>query len=193
MHQDIRALRSLGLSGLVSRQVQRVFLPHALVMTVMGHSLWRPESDFSALLSDYFQAAFGPDGAQAQHYLEALGELLDLTWLQAGAHHQPIPSDLAERVEKARQVIRRFAEIIEHNHGLHEPAQARSWEYLGWHSQILQCFCGLLQARAEQKPAEVVGWWHCLRDFIQENEMPLQPVLDAAAFLATYQHLENSA
>lgn len=50
-------------------------------------------SDFSALLSDYFQAAFGPDGAQAQHYLEALGELLDLTWLQAGARrHLPHPT-----------------------------------------------------------------------------------------------------
>jgi len=191
LHQDICALRGLGLAGLVSRQVQRVFLPHSLAMTVMGRTLWNPESDFSELVADYFSAAFGPDGHQAQAFLEAMGQLLDLTWLQAGAQ-QLQPADLAGRVEKARLVIRHFAEIIEHNHGRSEPAQARSWEYLGWHSQILQCFCGLLQACVENVPDEVVGWWHCLRDFIQENELPLQPVLDVAAFIATYQHLESA-
>jgi len=49
-----------------------------------------------------------------------------------------------------------------------------------------------LQACVENVPDEVVGWWHCLRDFIQENELPLQPVLDVAAFIATYQHLESA-
>jgi hypothetical protein len=49
LHDDIRKLRMVGLSGMISDQSQRAFSPHGLGMYVMARTLWDEFSNFDDL------------------------------------------------------------------------------------------------------------------------------------------------
>jgi hypothetical protein len=166
---------------MLSCQVQRVFLPTGLGMTVMGRTLWDDTLDFDALADDYFRSAFGADGALAFRYIEALAAPFD--WLalrRMDAAPNPAEAGIETRLSA---LAAEFAPVIERNRALPQPAQALSWEYLGWHTQIVLGFARIASAKAQGDLEKVVEAWQALRKFLQEHEPTLQPVLDVWALI----------
>jgi hypothetical protein len=176
MHAEIRELRAHRLNGMLSCQVQRVFLPSGLAMTVMGRTLWDDSVDFDALAADYFGAAFGEDGARCHAYLAALAEPFDWLGLR---EKPPAPGGARPRVrERVAAAVEAFAPVVERNRSHPHPTVARSWEYLHWHSKIVALFAGMADAHAAGDLAGKKAAWAEVRSFLQENEPRLQPVLD---------------
>lgn len=59
IHDDVRALKDLGLNGMVSCQIQKAFMPHGLGIYAMGRTLENSDVDFDRLRKEYLSAAFG--------------------------------------------------------------------------------------------------------------------------------------
>jgi hypothetical protein len=72
LHQDLVQLRTIGLNGYMSCQVQRAFFPTGLGMVVMGSTLWNSDLPFDVLAEEYYRDAFGEDGPACRAYLESL-------------------------------------------------------------------------------------------------------------------------
>lgn len=179
--QDVRNLKHLGLNGLVSCQMQRVFFPTGLGMTALGRALWDDQLDFDALTVDYFASAFGEDGARAREYLEALSGLQDRVRL---GEREVMVAPAA--LKGALETIDYFAPIIDKNLSLAEPCHTRSWYYLMLHARIMRLFLNMLSARADGQDAQAVDLWAELKRFVQENEDALQPVFDVYEFVDRY-------
>lgn len=187
VYEDVRELRKLGLNGMVSCQLQRVFFPTGLGMYSMARTLWDETLDFDFLAQDYFASAFGKDGGRAQAYLGRLGEALDLGWLK-----QMGPADeVSAGCRAALQIIRRFLPVIRRNLQAPHACHARSWQYLYVHAQTTRRLAKILLAKAQGRPQQAGRDWAALKQFVCEHEDEVQPVLDVWGFVEAYEKLVN--
>lgn len=189
LHQDIRSLHQLGLNGLVSCQVQRIFFPTGLGMYVMGQTLWSDRPAFEHLAADYCAAAFGEKGGVVLDYLVQLSALLDFSALR-----QPeaaiSPATLAN-AEQAKLMMTGFALEISRHLDDPQPVQAQSWYYLQMHAGLVERMLAILAARAAGDTAGVRRLWLELKQHLQQAEDDLQPVLDVWSFIESYKQLEK--
>ena len=85
LHKDMANLDKIGLNGMVSCQVQRVFFPTGLPMYAMAKALWDKTSEFEAVAGEYFLAAFGAEAEAVSLYLRTLSEMF---YQRAGGHKE---------------------------------------------------------------------------------------------------------
>jgi hypothetical protein len=182
---DIKNLKQLGLNGLVSCQLQRIFFPTGLAMYVMGRTLWDDTLLFDDLLDDYFSASFGPDWQLSKRYLLSLSEMQDIVPILE--KDLSVDPQAAARLEQGLLVIQQFAPVIERNLHLPERSQALSWFYLKIHAELMQRFLYMLSARSSGKKAEAVQYWNGIKTFVREKEGDIQPVFDVYAFISTFE------
>lgn len=184
LHEDVRELKNLGLNGMVSCQLQRVFFPTGLGMVAMARTLWDEAVEFDALAQDYFTGAFGPQGVRCQAYLMKLAELIDFAWLEK---MEPVPADeVAARCRSALAEITRFMPVIRRYLWQESICHARSWQYLYLHAQVARRLVKILLAKARGQAKQTMRSWQLLKEFVCQREDELQPVLDVWAFVSAY-------
>lgn len=182
LFEDIRNLRTLGLNGYVSCQFLRQFFPTGLSMYVLGRALWDESVTFEALADDYYTAAFGPDAAACRAYLEGLASLQDVVPLnEKVARPEALPV-----VQAARQHLNAIVPVLERNLDLPEATQARSWQILAAHSQLLRVYLDLLEARAVGDFDLAGSHWQAMKDLAWTLEEDLQSELDVYGLVHHY-------
>jgi hypothetical protein len=181
---DIQKYPELGLNGLVSCQMQRVFFPTGLAMYTMGHNLWKRDVNYSELEQEYDAAAFGADAEKARTYLDQIARLQDLVRL--GEKGTLIEPGALDALRQALDVIEETLPIIRRNIELPDICQARSWFYLDQHAAISAQFIQALLAVAQGDHARALRAWESLRAYVQSHESELQPVFDVCLFVNLY-------
>lgn len=181
LHQDMRDLRGLGLNGMVSCQVLRVFWPTGLPMTAMAEALWDAGSDWEQVKRDYFAAAYGEDAAWVETYLAGLeGVLYDLP-----AHEKPILN--AQQPERARAICdyldRHADELTARHKRATGPVYRESLALLVHHLQCLKRLAGIVTGDQESAAA---------RDWLLRSERRVHPFLDVPFLLGQHKHLIDS-
>lgn len=179
--QDVRGLRDLRLNGLSSCQVQRAFFPTGLPMTVMARTLWDRDLSFDEIARDYFDSAFGPDGAACREYMARLTGLFDPVYMRG--EQTVVDPEAAERLSRIPAAVREFLPTIERNTSNENPCRAKSWEYLRYHAEICTMLSKALEARARDDREAAAAEWERTKRYVQENEPFLHPVLDVWIFV----------
>ncbi|MHB1002134.1 MAG: DUF4838 domain-containing protein [Armatimonadota bacterium] len=180
INQDMKALRDIGLNGYVSCQVQRVFLPTGLPMVAMGRTLWNTALGFDEIASDYFNSAFGPDGAKCRAYLEKVSELFDPVYLRGEKPGTEV--EAAVKFHAAQETIKGFIPVIEKNQACENPCWRKSWEYLRHHADIYTLLAKAHEARALGDVDGASYTWNAVTQLVREREPILHPVLDVQLF-----------
>ena len=80
IYDDISALRSRGLSGIVEDGSQRSFFPTGFPYYVYGETLFDASRSFEDLTEDYFSHAFGTHWREVAEYLNQVRGLLDFAY-----------------------------------------------------------------------------------------------------------------
>jgi hypothetical protein len=75
LHEDILNLRSMGLDGYISCQVQRSTFPNGFGIYVMGKTLWNRDLAFDEIAGDYYKSTYGENSDKVFSYLDKLSEL----------------------------------------------------------------------------------------------------------------------
>jgi len=183
--EDVKALKSLGLDGMVSCQLQRVFFPTGLGQYAMARTLWNDGLSFDDLAADYFTSALGPQGGEARAYLERLADLLDYGWLEK--MDGTADREATARCRSALAVIRRFLPVIRRGMRSGAPCHARSWRHLFHHAQVTRRLARMIQAWGQ--PARAARRWQAVKRAVCRNEDDLRAVLDVWAFVSAYERL----
>lgn len=139
LYDDIRALKSQGLQGIIEDGSQRSFFPTGFQFYVYGETLFDSSVSFDELKEDYFSHAFGENWKAALGYLEELKGLMRYTYFSGkeskdeskGRFYNP---EMVEAAQKARELINAFAPVIKDN--LVQPQRASS---VAW--QLLELSC----------------------------------------------------
>jgi hypothetical protein len=181
---DMKGLRDLGLNGLSSCQVQRAWFPTGLPMTVMARTLWNRDAGFDEIATDYFESAFGPDGAACREYLTEITELFDPVYMRG--EKAAVDPEAADRLGRIPGVLTGFLPVIERNASSENPCWAKSWEYLRDHADICTMLSRALEARARDDKEAAAQEWQRVKQYVRENEPILNPVLDVWIFLQVH-------
>ena len=179
--QDMLGLRDLGLNGLSSCQVQRAYFPTGLPMTVMARTLWNRDLSLDEIARDYFESAFGPDGAACREYMAKITDLFDPVYMRG--EKTVVDPEVAERLGRIPGVVEAFRPVIERNASSKNPCWAKSWEYLRYHAEICAMLSNALEARARGNMESAAQEWERAKRYVQESEPVLHPVLDVWNFV----------
>ena len=181
LSQDIKALKDIGLNGIVSCQVQRAFFPTGLPMTTMGRMLWNRELNYEKFVSEYFNNAYGPDGALVEQYLEKLSELLHIKFLLANEEKSGMTP--SQRLAKAANIISDFASVISKNLKSENTCWAKSWSYLADHAEILKLLIPAFDTLLNDDKEKAQALWAKTREYIWENRNNFNNALDVCSFV----------
>ena len=184
--QDAANLHLLDLSGMMSCQNQRVFLPCGVGMFLMGEALWSGRADFDKRAATYFSAAFGKDGAKCFAFLDQLSRAFD-----PGVLRGEKPVRTAENVARYAAIpasIEAFLPTVRANLAdAGSPAVRRSWECLAFHAEVCRKLAGVLLAATRGELADMNERWAEVRDFVCENELKFQRELDVFEFVLVWE------
>lgn len=189
---DIKSYHKLGLNGLLSCQLQRVFFPTALGMVIMAEALWNTEIDFVTSAADYFTKAFGDDGYIVKKHMEDISDYFDPPYLR---NEKPVVDiKAAEKFASTPDKIKSFESIIEKNLASNLPQPMHlNWEYLGIHAQLCKLLSGALSLRAS---GDTDGAGKALEEtfmYAAKNEKSIENVFDFYEFKLTMERVfENN-
>lgn len=184
LHKDIRGLQDIGLNGFMSCQVQRVFFPTGLGMTVLGRTLWDRKLTLNAIARDHLQASFGEHGEAVGKYLRRLSKLFHPRVIRGEAS----PEELQAALRDWRQipaVVEQAALMVSEGVKRPEPCQAHSWQLLGEFGEMAKLLSAALVAKQTGSEAEAKAAALALVKWAQKAERRIHHVFDIFEFLLT--------
>lgn len=166
LHDDMRTLKDIGLNGMVSCQVQRVFFPTALPFNIMAATLWNRECDFEAEATAFYRDAYGKDGDLVHGYMAKLSSLFS-EYDGKTAPEGYYCKDYAD----VRKAVADFIPIIDRNQG-------EEWEILRLHCEYVRIYADGQEAYKQGNLDRSEAAVQQIIDFMCRNELKLQKVLD---------------
>lgn len=136
LHQDIKNFTGLGMSGLISCQLQRNAFPTSIAMTTMARTLWNINTDFNEVKKDLYSASFGDEDTEYLcNYFATLSRGFDI-----GAIRSQVKVDRDQFKKDMRAAVKAMEEIepliSSRISTVTDPCHKASWELLELHRQI---------------------------------------------------------
>ncbi len=169
IYEDIRNLENIGLSGIVSCQSQRAFMPTGLGSYVMGKALWDDRIPFEALVEEYFKGAFG----ELESVFKA--HLVNLSMIAKETDAKTKFTQLKQASEEMLANIEKIKTLMQ---GKLSFCHEKSIEYIEFHCEFMILNAVAELALAEKGVQGSEAEWRELTKFVQENEDKYQSVLD---------------
>ena len=201
-HRDMKALEVVDFQGCLSDKTHRMYMPTSLPMIMMGEVMFDKNLDFDARADEYFEGAFGKDGAKCREYLEGLTELLSpanfrvdknsslgLEEEGVGKAETAVKSwknnpEVAERAKKIPEYLAAFMPTIEDNIAYADDnARLISWKYLKYHSEICALFSDVMLAGAEDDMERAKEKYYVLEKYLSDHELEIHWAFDVFLFL----------
>ena len=141
IYEDIKALPKANIKGYIEDGSQRCFFPNGLNMYVYASTLFDLNSDYDALVADYFAHAYGEHAPVVKKYFDELTEIFEFKYMNGratldkakGNHYDPSRLESFERVKGICEKMREYA--IE-NYTCSARAQTVSMKLLLHHTEF---------------------------------------------------------
>ena len=139
MFEDMKSLKDIGINGMMSCQVQRVFFPTSLLMEAMVRTLWNRDTTFEAIVADFFPKVYGDDGIALFEYFDKISKAFDIGFIRGYKKHE----DADEHIKMLSVIpglLDSFKPVIDKNVKLFsergDEVRAHLWKLLSYHSVI---------------------------------------------------------
>lgn len=199
-HRDMKALELVDMQGCMTDKTHRNYMPTALPVIMMGETLFDKNLDYEKVTNEYFEGAFGKDGAKCRDYLEKLSELLSPSNFRRDAELDIEEAGVGQAISKSRSwknnpevakkakeipgVIDSFIPIINENiSSATNNAQMDSWIYLRYHADICKLFSYLLLKGALGDIPGAQDAYFELERYIGAHELEFHRTFDGFLFL----------
>ena len=180
IYEDIQRYDAFPFSGLMSCQLQRMALPTALPMVVMGKTLWKRSTPYEDIRRELYAAAFGEaDLGAVTDYLVALSDCINVGVLKDDRR----PADeVIALMERAIRLIEDFRPTIERHLSEGDPCRASSWRQLLPHGEIYTMIARSCIAELTEGREAAAAWRKQAAQYVWEHEDELQDVVDGHFF-----------
>jgi hypothetical protein len=139
VYDDIKALKSQGLSGIIEDGSQRSYFPTGFQFHVYGETLYDATVEYEDLVCDYFSHAYGKNWTLVRDYLCALKDAVPYAYyfgilskdIEKGKYYNP---DILDGARRMKKIIEDFRPVIEENLDQEQRASAVAWQILKLHS-----------------------------------------------------------
>ena len=175
--EDMKANASIGLRGFNSCQELRAAFPNMLPNYIMGLIGEDTSLDFDETANDYYYYAYGERWAEVLDYLTRLSELYDSDYVVG--YRPALDEDMAERMERATELIEDFKPIIDVTLERDlDPLKRRFWKALKDHAVYARLLTKALMERAKGNDEAASEFYREFCGFVREIEPEVQKALD---------------
>lgn len=182
LFKDMQDLHLLGLNGMISCQLQRIFLPNGLAMTAMAAALWNRNADYDDLQKGYFEDIYGEYAEEMRIYLETLSDLLDARYLRKEL--PTIDEKCAEKFRKIPDWVKRYMPVFQAMQASAQTSvQRTTWANMILHGELCIRFSGVLAHRASGNFKEADACWNEMKDFMNRIEPEIHPFFDVLFYM----------
>lgn len=200
IYEDVRAFKDLGLDGLVSCQIQKLFAPHGFAQYVMGQTLEDATRPFEDMKETYFFAAFGKYASLAQEVLS----VFDCSCCAQYLRHETPEKDEAQarRFSAGAQELEMYAKklgslTVETSEGLtasddsdiiqktlqaHTATVELSVKILAYYCELCARYFMALSAKAAGDMDKAEALYDPMRRFLFEHEQEFGKYIDSYFF-----------
>ena len=184
IHDDVRRLKTIGLNGIVSCQLQRVFLPTGLGTYMLGQALWHSGIDCEETINDYYAAAFGAESALAKEFIKLTVEEMGKSVSIKGS--VTVAPNAAVHLDKLAALLAEFTVVCDRNLYSDIPCQARSWYNLRWYMRIVARLLTVYRCLADGDSRAALEQWKETKAYLFAHERNFQPFLDLWSLCRQY-------
>lgn len=104
LYEDVRAYRDAGISGIIQDGSQRSFFPNGFAFYTYAQAMFDKNLSFEQIKEDYFSHAYGENWREIARYLDKIGNMFDVNYLEY-QHRGAAKSYVApERVDTLREI-----------------------------------------------------------------------------------------
>ena len=181
INRDIKCYDKLLLNGLISCQIQRVFMPISLPMYTMAKTLWQKDLSYEEIEEDYFKSAFGERGDIAKEYCHKVSELFNPKYLvpKVDTSKEALNSLLNALlyIESKEEIMDEIFKETE------EPTQKFSWELLIAYKKLTKAFLNLVISFIKNNPDKIKESYKVLREISNELDSRYNIWFDGWGFI----------
>ena len=175
IYDDIVNLKNVGLSGIVSCQAQRAFMPNGFGQYVMCKTMWDENITFEELTDTYFEAAFGSMADDFKGYFKRQSEN------SKAVINRTKEMSLAIKLEAEKMLA--FLKEKQDKINALPYAKRKSVFYAKFHMQMLLKYMTAEMATSDSGYEESLDKWENLLRFISISEPEMQMAFDLDLFL----------
>ena len=199
-HRDMKGLENVSFQGCMNDQTHRMYMPTSLPLILMGETLFDKNLDFEAFTNDYFEGAFGKDGAACREYLEELTRLLCPSSFRIGGGNgvenqgigdaesaklcwlnNPYVAECASKIPA--HVDNFMPTIIKNMSEADDNARLMSWNYLRYHGDIVKLFSDILYGGATRGEEGAREAYYPFAEYLSQHEMEFHNAFDVFLIL----------
>ncbi len=194
-HVGMKLLSALPADGSMSDQSARMAMPTSLPMVMMAETLFDRNVEYEAVVRDYFDGAYGAEGARCRAYLEKMSELFCVKNLRVNVSesiddegvNMVAAEDIswknnpyvAEKLAAIPAHIDAFLPVIEENiKKSTEESRRLSWIYLRYHAEICRISAEMYHCGAKGDMDAAREKFNVLWDYVSRHEMDTHRALD---------------
>lgn len=187
IYDDVQALRSRGLSGIVEDGSQRSYFPTGFAFYVYGETLFDASRSFEELAEDYFGHAFGSRWKEVYHYLEQIRDAIDYGYLcglrsadlKKGAYYNPA---MTEKLERVPAIVASMQEVVNAESNQPMRASAVAWQLLQHHLDFAREFAEAVSYTAVDEREKAKKTFTALMEDFSNREIYIERYYDQFQF-----------
>ncbi len=176
VYRDILALEQVGLAGILNCQSQRSFLPTGLVAYIHAKTFWHAEREFTDLVKEYYEGAFGQYAELFYNHFRTLSNLSK-------------QEECCEKSEKLLEIVSNILteiEGIEKDQKLNNLCHTQSVFYAKYHAMVFKLIAQAELVYYRDGSEKSMPEWQEIIDFVRKTEPSVYNVFDLVHFINNY-------
>jgi hypothetical protein len=154
LHEDVRALKVMGLHGCMEDGSQRSAFPNGFPVYIYAETLMNRDCDFEQVAEDYFSHIYGKDWKDVYRLLKEISDTFDFAYMEGvkskdkriSTYYDP---ERVSQLEKLYELAARELALAKKHMNMPKRPQTVSWRLLIRHAEMVERFAGVMIAKAK--------------------------------------------
>ncbi len=191
-YSDLHQLKPLGFGGMMNCQTQRVALPSAFHITLVGEALFDLSKSYEELETEYFSNAFGEGWETVLEYLGEICEAIDSRIIGdtvaidfADKLFRPAWFDnkeFGEKLLRVPEIVAKYKDGFKEKENNENKALSRAYKLLSYHGEYCERLSKVYGHAAAGNLENLEKEYYNMVDWLSDLEMQYQYEFDLRLF-----------
>ncbi len=195
INEDIKAYKDNTVNGIVEDGSQRSFFPNGLAFYTYARTLYDTSLSAEEIAEEYYKAAYGEDYKDFYSYLEKLGELFDVRYMEGGlsqngnvsAYYNP---EFASSLEASLPALLEEGKaLIESHYNSDDRVRTVSVRMLEYHLEFCEKLGKMLKCKAVGDDAGAKREYAEFRTSFGKYECAIETCFDHCLYFSRYNRM----
>ena len=196
INEDVRVYKEHTVNGVVEDGSQRSFFPTGLAFYTYGRSLFDTSLTAEEIAEDYFSHAFGEDWKRFYDYLEKVGKIFNVSYLEGenssnvnvSAFYNP---EYAKSLDALDGVLAEGRALIESHYNSDYRVRTVSVRLLEYHQELCMKLAEVLKLKAVGDDKGASEKFAELRISFGKHECEIETFYDHSLYFSRYNRMIN--